>query len=179
MVEDERQQNLQDYKRATARQRSKHWADRIRASTANGKAAAFQWVKASHREVTTYLKEPGSGKPVAGLSRMLEMLREEWGPSLARYRHGAAPVWETLKREYEDDLPSFVPCREPELTDEDAAAFLRRRGPRKGSGLHGWTTREAKALPASVVALFARTLRAAMRSGRWPRALYYAPSPMP
>ena len=135
-------------------------------------------MKSLQNGAMTYLKDPGTNIPIANMHDMLCVLNEAWKPILAKYGDGIEkPDWKEFEREYKAELPPRVKCDTPVLSDQAIMTFLGRRSPRKGSGLDGWTTKEAKALPVAIVGLFGRTLRRAQELGRWPSAIHHVPNP--
>ena len=166
------------YRNYLSQRRAHAWTQRLHQSCKQGRQAACKWVKAENAEPVTFLKHPDTKDITTDVPAMLNLMKLVWDPIFARYRHTQdIPTWDDFRREYHRELPTPTACATPTLTDGDVQGFLQHRPARKATGLDGWRTAEAKALPNPITNLFAGTLRQMQTTGVIPEAFYSIPNP--
>ena len=96
---------------------------------------------------------------------MFQQMDRVWGPVFNLSDNYVLPDWQRFEAEFKEDFPPVSNVELPDLTAAELYEAVQKRGKDKKGGLGGWRTREAQALPLSIVALAAEVFNLIERGG--------------
>ena len=131
---------------------------------------SYKVTRQDYKPPTVVLPDPEQdGKPTGNPKRIHEILVDAWSDVYKHWtkRHQEAPVWNTFKAKYGQDVP-FVEAPNRVPTGEELYAQVQAMKTCSASGSDGWSVEELKALPLEIWQMRARVEQLADQLGKLP-----------